>query len=409
MRRLHVRLATTSALAVATALFTAFFGGAALADPGNGHGNSANAPGHQKQEQPAQQPQQQAPQQQAPAQQPQQQQQAAPTTSSQPGVKPSSTTKHDTDTKVGDSPDVSKRYGNGSTAAQIAKSRGAPDSQPLHGPGNSQPHKTYDCVHKNNRSGGVDVHAIKHYSTTACSSTSEVQSKPETQKPETKPSTPVKTPEQPSEHKVTLCHATGSATNPFVMITVDYHALKNGHTGDKGDIIPPTTINGVTYSANWDATGQAIFNNGCKPVAPPVAKVETPAVPTTTTTVPSSSQTITTTTTGSALPQSSGGPIVVDNDSPALQHFAGCLVGTEDFYVLRGTDGVLYRLRSIGSLRDHVGETVDVAGRIDNSRREIDAQRQADLAQQVGVQLPQIGINVANVRTVSKGCATEPR
>lgn len=158
----------------------------------------------------------------------------------------------------------------------------------------------------------------------------------------------------------------------------------------------------------------ATVSHGCAEVKNGVAILVPVPVPattqqTTTTTVPSSSQTITTTTTGSALPQSSGGPIVVDNDSPALQHFAGCLVGTEDFYVLRGTDGVLYRLRSIGSLRDHVGETVDVAGRIDNSRREIDAQRQADLAQQVGVQIPQIGINVANVRTVSKGCATEPR
>ena len=170
MRRLHARLAATSALAVATALFTAFFVGAALADPGNGHGNSANAPGQQKQQQPAQQPQQQqpAPQTQAPAQQ---QQQSAPTTSSQPGVKPSSTTKHWTHSTVGASPDVSKRYGNGKTAAQIAASRGAPSSQPLTGPGNSQPHKTYDCQHKNNKSGGVDVHAIKSYSSTSCTTT----------------------------------------------------------------------------------------------------------------------------------------------------------------------------------------------------------------------------------------------
>ena len=130
---------------------------------------------------------------------------------------------------------------------------------------------------------------------------------------------------------------------------------------------------------------------------------------TTTTTVPSGSQTITTTTTSGALPQSSGVPVVIDNDSSALQHFVGCLVGTEDFFVLRATDGVLYRLRSSAGMREHVGETVDVAGRIDNTRREIDAQRQAQLAQQIGVQIPQMGINVANVRTISKGCATEPR
>jgi hypothetical protein len=101
---------------------------------------------------------------------------------------------------------------------------------------------------------------------------------------------------------VTLCHATGSATNPYVMITVDYHALENGHTGEKGDIIPPTTINGVTYSANWDANGQAIFNNGCKPVAagaaaaatpPPAAPTPPPAAPV----VPTPPPTVTTTTT----------------------------------------------------------------------------------------------------------------
>ena len=154
-------------------------------------------------------------------------------------------------------------------------------------------------------------------------------------------------------------------------------------------------------------------SHGCAEVKGGVAVIVPVPVPataqqTTTTTVPGSSQTITTTTTGSALPQSSG-PIVAENDSSTLQHFTGCLVGTEDFYVLRATDGVLYRLRSMGSLRDHVGETVDVAGRIDNSRREIDAQRQAELAQQVGVSIPQMGVNVTNVRTVAKGCATEPK
>lgn len=41
-----------------------------------------------------------------------------------------------------------------------------------------------------------------------------------------------------AERKVTICHATGSATNPYVEITVDEHALKNGHTAAKGDIIP---------------------------------------------------------------------------------------------------------------------------------------------------------------------------
>lgn len=127
----------------------------------------------------------------------------------------------------------------------------------------------------------------------------------------------------------------------------------------------------------------------------------------TTTTIAGGSQTTTTTTTGGApLPQSA---VVINKDSDAMQHFAGCMIGTEDFFVLRGSDGVLYRLRSMASLREHVGETVDVGGRIDNSSREIDAQRQAELAQQVGVAIPQVAVNVANIRTISKGCATEPK
>jgi len=202
MKRPPARLAAACALAAATALLT----GTALADPGNG--NSANAPGQQNQPPaaqpaPAQPATQAAPTQQAtppgqakkaapapsapstpsthgathaPTQSPGQAKKAAQSTaptSSQAGVKPSSTTKHWTHTTVGASPDVSKRYGNGKTAAQIAHSRGAPDSQPLTGPGNSQPHKTYDCRHKNNHSGGVDVHAIKSYDTTSC--TAQVQ------------------------------------------------------------------------------------------------------------------------------------------------------------------------------------------------------------------------------------------
>ena len=167
MRRPHARLAATCAFAVAAAVFT----GAAFADPGNG--NSANAPGQVKQEQAAQ-PQAAQPTAQAPTQAPGQAKKAQ-TSSPQAGMKPSSTTKHWQKTTVGASPDVSKRYGNGKTAAQIAHSRGAPDSQPLTGPGNSQPHKTYDCAHKNNHSGGVDVHAIKSYSATSCTTQAPVQ------------------------------------------------------------------------------------------------------------------------------------------------------------------------------------------------------------------------------------------
>ena len=95
------------------------------------------------------------------------------------GVKPSNTTSHWTHcttggttastTCAGNGPkaDGSKQYGNGTTAAQIAVSRGGVDVV-LTGPGNSQPHKVAVCPKKSNKSGGVDVHAVKSYSSTSC-------------------------------------------------------------------------------------------------------------------------------------------------------------------------------------------------------------------------------------------------
>lgn len=156
-------------------------------------------------------------------------------TGTQAGTKPSSDTSKWTKTHVGDTPDVSKRYGNGTTAAQIAKQRGAPDSTVLSGPGNSQPHKVSACGKKDNRSGGVDVHAVKSYSSSDCQTQQPAGQQQIAQKPAEQKQ--VKSDQQQS-HKITICHATGSATNPYVVITVDTHALKNGHTAAKGDIIP---------------------------------------------------------------------------------------------------------------------------------------------------------------------------
>jgi hypothetical protein len=79
--------------------------------------------------------------------------------------------------------------------------------------------------------------------------------------------------EEPEDIKVTLCHATHSLGNPFVTINVAAAAAYNGHLGDGNgdhqegeDIIPPFTYKGQVYSQNWDAAGQATYNNGC--VAP---------------------------------------------------------------------------------------------------------------------------------------------
>lgn len=97
-------------------------------------------------------------------------------------------------------------------------------------------------------------------------------------------------PESPGasgEHKHTICHRTRSATNPYVQITIDFHAVDGelveatsdhaerhegpvfttGMTsGDAwGDIIPPfTTEDGDSFDGqNWEE-GAAIFENGCE-------------------------------------------------------------------------------------------------------------------------------------------------
>jgi hypothetical protein len=201
MRRPFSRLAAACAFAVAMTAFT----GSAFA--GNGQGNDT-APGQLKQDQAAAaQPAvaTQAPeastaqpkcgQDQAPGQVKKQQQSSAASTQSSssqqssvqtgPGVKPNSNTTHwthcvaggtvgattCTSSDSGHTPqpnaDASKRYGNGTTAAQIAVSRGGSGVQ-LTGPGNSQPHKVTVCGKPSNKSGGVDVHAVKSYLPADC-------------------------------------------------------------------------------------------------------------------------------------------------------------------------------------------------------------------------------------------------
>jgi len=71
------------------------------------------------------------------------------------------------------------------------------------------------------------------------------------------------------EHTVTICHATASETNPYVVITVDIASIVgdagHGHSGvNVGDIIPPFNIDGYVYPGNnWDDEHAAIYNNGC--------------------------------------------------------------------------------------------------------------------------------------------------
>jgi hypothetical protein len=80
---------------------------------------------------------------------------------------------------------------------------------------------------------------------------------------------------------VTICHRTGSRHNPYVVISPSTAGVYHGHysqhneqavfpntasDGKWGDIIPPFQYRGVTYSLNWNADGQTIWSNGCRPV-----------------------------------------------------------------------------------------------------------------------------------------------
>jgi hypothetical protein len=78
--------------------------------------------------------------------------------------------------------------------------------------------------------------------------------------------------------KVTICHATGSASNPYVQITVSENAVREGRGHNRDghqageDIIPPEQP-GQSYDAdgrNWDATGQTVYNDGCLTFAPDI-------------------------------------------------------------------------------------------------------------------------------------------
>ncbi|QHK19478.1 hypothetical protein GU243_06670 [Pseudarthrobacter psychrotolerans] len=78
------------------------------------------------------------------------------------------------------------------------------------------------------------------------------------------------------DHKITICHATGSESNPYVEITVDVHAVK-AHAEHGGDIIPG---NSNWPGQNWDEEGQATYDNGCVPCPPSdVTPEEPPVVP----------------------------------------------------------------------------------------------------------------------------------
>jgi len=69
--------------------------------------------------------------------------------------------------------------------------------------------------------------------------------------------------------KITLCHATGSATNPFVEITVSVDGAMHGHAKHPGDIIPApvdgcpmSTLNTSSTPTSWNIADQTFLSGG---------------------------------------------------------------------------------------------------------------------------------------------------
>ena len=147
------------------------------------------------------------------------------TTSTDAGVKPSNTTEKWTSCTTGaggtcpgkDKADVSKRYGNGKTAAQIVTGKGAPPGTTLKGPGNSQPHKVTACGLPDNHSGGVDVHAYKANSKKCTTSTTATEQTTTTAAPATTAAATTTTTEQTTtttEQTTTTVAATAATNAP---------------------------------------------------------------------------------------------------------------------------------------------------------------------------------------------------
>jgi hypothetical protein len=124
--------------------------------------------------------------------------------------------------------------------------------------------------------------------------------------------------------EVTLCHATGSATNPFVVITVAASGVLDGHSQHDGDVIPAYTYTDKTGvhqvpAQNVDAVGAYELAHGCTPppapgVVPPAPVVVVPPAPGVLLPVPGESSTA-----PDSLPPVTVPTLAVNTASPAIQ------------------------------------------------------------------------------------------
>jgi hypothetical protein len=71
------------------------------------------------------------------------------------------------------------------------------------------------------------------------------------------------------EETITICHATGSPSKPYVPL--DVKVGSNGRVQDpqgitSDDVVPPYSYAGVDHAGtNWTAAGQALWYRGCQP------------------------------------------------------------------------------------------------------------------------------------------------
>src|ERR1043165_7806846 len=70
-----------------------------------------------------------------------------------------------------------------------------------------------------------------------------------------------------NEHnRITICHATGSQTNPFVIITPNANGVINGHVShqDQRDVIPSFDFNDHGNTNHFNGQNTANLDN-CQP------------------------------------------------------------------------------------------------------------------------------------------------
>jgi cobalamin biosynthesis Mg chelatase CobN len=147
-------------------------------------------------------------------------------------------------------PDSSKRYGNGTTAARIATSRGAPAGTDVYGPGNSQPHKV--CG-KNGHF--IDVHAVKSYVGITCSTTPQQQSQSSVTNTSTTSTGVTGSTNVTSSTTQTAATAGTAAAGGVAGVTAESGSPQSGSNGAAGGVLGAFGVAGVAAGGELPFTG----------------------------------------------------------------------------------------------------------------------------------------------------------